>query len=146
MGPLNFALSLSFSFSFPLSLFLSLSLSPFLSMFFSHFFTSFPMPPFCSTIPRPSLHVRLCLPHCRPQQFEVSERASKRVSTMERRGARVQRSARTKRAVRSKQMSERCGRTTKQISEWPSTCVPIFGCSQSPCHPPVFYHIFCSAA
>ena len=42
-------------------------------------------------------------------------------------------SARTKRAVRSKRMSEQCERTSEQTSKWPSTCVPILGCSEPLC-------------
>ena len=50
----------------------------------------------------------------------MSERARERKSAAER-------------AVQSKRMSERCEQTSKRTSEWPSTYIPILGCSKPPC-------------
>ena len=41
----------------------------------------------------------------------------------------AQRSAQAKSVMRSKRMSEQCERTSERTSEWPSTYVPIPGCS-----------------
>ena len=41
-------------------------------------------------------------------------------------------------------MSEECERTSERTSEWPSTCVPITGLSESPCiDPHERQHFFC---
>jgi len=63
---------------------------------------------------------RYSIIHCPTSEgvSEVSERANEW----------AQRRARAKRAVRSKQTSERCERTSKRTSEWPSTSICILGC------------------
>ena len=62
-----------------------------------------------------------------PRSEEVSE-------VRERANEWAQRSARAKRGVQSKQTSERCERTSERTSEWPSTYVPILGCSAALWH------------